>query len=453
MGISYSPDIPLCFVPLLALPILPCDALVCATHSARVATERRLSDIAERYSRVWDRPVPRLPRLEVIPWGVDAGRFVPRNPLLARRDLDLPTDRLILLCNGRLRIQDKMDWIPLLLIFEHVCRRVKERPLLVLAGSDTTDYGQYLLRQAASMGLGNDVRAFFNLPPASLPSLYAASDVFVAPTDTLTETFGLTIVEAMACGRPVVASDWNGYKELIAHGETGFKVRTHWANCFAELNDLAPVLDCDHEHLHMSQAVSVDVPEAARFITELLQNPALRQEMGHRARMRVERLYDWPVVVAQWEEMWSELAAIARVLPEEPSGPLEHLKPNSFNHFWHFPSEIVDNATTVRLTDRGKKVLANKAPLLLDPWSQGLLKPEMMRTVLTALKATGWFSSKYGTAIGELVELLEKPQGIGRDRILMHLMWLAKYDLVSLGEEGPRGDGASRKSPETGHAF
>ena len=72
----------------------------------------------------------------------------------------------------------------------------------------------------------------------------------------------------MACGRPVVASDWDGYKELIVHGETGFKVRTDWADCLGELNQLAPVLYGDQEHLHVGQSVSVDMRQMVGYLRD-----------------------------------------------------------------------------------------------------------------------------------------------------------------------------------------
>src|SRR5438045_1160308 len=56
----------------------------------------------------------------------------------------------------------------------------------------------------------------------------------------------------MACGRPVVASDWDGYRELIGHGETGFKVRTEWADCLGGLDELAPTLGWDPQYPNAS---------------------------------------------------------------------------------------------------------------------------------------------------------------------------------------------------------
>ena len=429
-GISYNADVHPCFTSLLTAQVYPCDAIVCLTQASRLAMQKRLTDIAERYSRAWDRPAPLLPRLELIPWGVDTQRFAPRDQGAARRDLDLPLDRPILLCVGRMRIQDKMDWTPLLLAFEHLLRSARERPLLVLAGAASSEYGERLLAQAVELGLRNDLRAFFNFPAACLPSLYAACDLFISPVDSPSESFGLTVVEAMACGRPVVASDWDGYKELIVHGETGFKVRTDWADCLGELNQLAPVLYGDQEHLHVGQSVSVDMRQMVGYLRQLVQNRELREAMGRRGRARALELYDWPIVVAQWQGLWGELAGIARSITEGERDRLDYLQSNYFQHFAHYASRIVDDNTPVQLTDRGKHALAGRVPLRLDPGARGFLDPRHLRHALEALRP--YRRARASLPLGRLTHTLLMTQGLSRDRALMHLMWLAKYGLVSL---------------------
>src|SRR5207249_4945651 len=96
-GISYSFQIDTRFVPLLMAQIYPCDAIVCLTQASRRAMEKRLQGIAESYSRAWGKPMPCMPRLEVIPWGIDTQRFAPRDRPVARQDLGLPQDRPIIL--------------------------------------------------------------------------------------------------------------------------------------------------------------------------------------------------------------------------------------------------------------------------------------------------------------------------------------------------------------------
>jgi len=368
----------------------------------------------------------------LIPWGIDTEHFLARDRTVARQDLNLPPDRPIVLSVGRVRIEDKMDYTPLVLAFERVCERIRPRPLLVLAGASPSEYGQRIVAQAAQLGLGNDTRTFFNLPPACLPSLYAACDVFVSPSDSPSESFGLTIIEAMACSRPVVASDWDGYKELIVHGETGFKVRTDWADCLGELNEIAPLLAWDHEHLHVGQSVSVDVGQMAEYLIRLLENRELREEMGRKARARVEALYDWCVIIPQWEALWAELGAIARTIDKRERDRLDYLRPNYFAHFRHYASRIIDDDVPLRLTARGRALLAGKTPLFLHPWASAFLKPEYLRAALAALKPAGWLRT--APSVGDLVGVLKRTHHLSRDQVLMHLMWLAKYDLLAFGD-------------------
>ena len=53
-----------------------------------------------------------------------------------------------------------------------------------------------------------------------------ASDIFVSLADNIQETFGLSVIEAMASSLPLVVSDWNGYKDLVNHGFNGFRIPT-----------------------------------------------------------------------------------------------------------------------------------------------------------------------------------------------------------------------------------
>jgi len=59
---------------------------------------------------------------------------------------------------------------------------------------------------------------------------YTASDLFVGPADNPQECSPLAPLEAMACGLPQVAADWNGYRDEVSHGETGLLVPTYWGD-------------------------------------------------------------------------------------------------------------------------------------------------------------------------------------------------------------------------------
>jgi len=72
----------------------------------------------------------------------------------------------------------------------------------------------------ARTGLRDAVTFLGTVPGSSLPGYYTSADVFCAPT-LGGEAFGLVLLEAMASGTPVVASDITGYNEVVTHGETG----------------------------------------------------------------------------------------------------------------------------------------------------------------------------------------------------------------------------------------
>jgi D-inositol-3-phosphate glycosyltransferase len=80
------------------------------------------------------------------------------------------------------------------------------------------------LRDAASaLGIANRVHFLGTIPHAALPELYAAADVVVG-TSFANETFGMVLAEASACARPVIATNFGGFPEVVRDGETGILV-------------------------------------------------------------------------------------------------------------------------------------------------------------------------------------------------------------------------------------
>jgi phosphatidylinositol alpha-1,6-mannosyltransferase len=107
-----------------------------------------------------------------------------------------------------------------------------------------------------------------------LPRYYRLGDVFAMPCrDRLggfeVEGWGNVVIEAAACGRPVVVGDSGGAREALVDGETGVLVD------------------------------GTRVEEVATAVADLLADPVLAQAMGRTGRDRVERDYTWPRAAAE----------------------------------------------------------------------------------------------------------------------------------------------------------
>jgi hypothetical protein len=168
---------------------------------------------------------------------------------------------------------------------------------------------------ASSMGLAGSLRIMADFKAELKPSLYAACDVFVSPADNQQETFGLTILEAMAAGKPVVASDFSGYRDLVSEGETGYLIPTIGPASFDPLDAARPVLPDFISALQSAQRTALDLGVLLDRLGRLAASPELRLEMGRAGRQRVRQYFDWPLVMARMLEGWRGLKSRAEQSP------------------------------------------------------------------------------------------------------------------------------------------
>ena len=127
-----------------------------------------------------------------------------------------------------------------------------------------------LERLAQELGLGDAVRFLGPVTDEELPALYNAADLYVGASrrhDLLVEGFGISLVEASACGLAVVGGRSGGVPDAVREGETGV-------------------------------LVDPDDPRAvAAGVNELLANPERRKQLGAAGRRAVESYYNWDRVV------------------------------------------------------------------------------------------------------------------------------------------------------------
>jgi glycogen synthase len=188
------------------------------THRGLVALERavykrgvRLVVLSEAFRDILhhDYAVPEE-RIRVIPGGVEVNRYATDLTRQgAREQLGWPLDRPILLTVRRL--VRRMGLENLVGAIKEVRRRVPEA-LLLIAG--TGHISKELSAEIRSLGLEENVRLLGFVPDEQLPLAYRAADLAVVPTVTL-EGFGLTAVESLAAGTPVLVTPVGGLPEVV----------------------------------------------------------------------------------------------------------------------------------------------------------------------------------------------------------------------------------------------
>ncbi len=192
----------------------------------------------------------------VIRHGIDTTRFTPCTDKAALRTrLGLDPDTVLVGCFGRVRAQKGTgDFV------DAMIRLLRDRDgVHAIAMGGRVGHESYVRELEARIkgaGLADRLRILPEAPVGTMPDWYAALDLYVAPQRW--EGFGLTVLEAMASGVPVVATRVGAFEELIADPATGTLVAPH------------------------------DVPGLARAIAPYLDDPTLRDRTAGDARPHVE---------------------------------------------------------------------------------------------------------------------------------------------------------------------
>jgi len=205
-------------------------------------------------------------RIHVIPNGVEIDRIERSPDVDLRSILSLPTSAQIVGVVARLVRYKGLD--SLLRAF---ARFLPQRDLYCVIIGDGPARVE-LERMTAELGL--EGRVFFLGLRVPVESFVKDFDVAVLPTRSDTEHCSNSILEYMACRRPVVATRVSGNDELVLDGETGYLVKAD------------------------------DVEALARRISDLLDNRGVAQRMGERGRNRVESKFNMVSIAERFVNLW-----------------------------------------------------------------------------------------------------------------------------------------------------
>ncbi len=203
----------------------------------------------------------------IIPNGIDVERFRLGVEPLEKFEDGSPT----ILFVGRLESRKGIRY--LLQAFPYVWERLPKARLVVVGpGTIRTLYRYYSSSEA------RERIVFEGLVAAKdLPRYYASCDVFCSPA-TGQESFGIVLLEAMACGKALVASDIPGYRCVVSHGEDGMLVPPR------------------------------SPKRLAVMLSKVLSDKALREHLGAQGRRKAEQ-YSWSRIAEQVEDYYLEVMA------------------------------------------------------------------------------------------------------------------------------------------------
>jgi glycosyltransferase involved in cell wall biosynthesis len=308
---------------LLTGAVMPWDALICTSQAVR-DTVQVLLDAQVDYLR-WRVGAQRftLPQLPVIPLGAHCNDFVqpPEARRIARAALRIADDEVVALFLGRLSFHAKAHPHAMYLGLETAARQSGQKTVLLQCGWFANPNIENSFKGGAAQ-FAPSVRCLWadGREAAARQQAWAAADLFISLVDNIQETFGLTPIEAMAAGLPVVITDWNGYKETVRDGIDGFRIAT-WMpppplGAAQALRHEAGVCNYDTYLGMISQHVAVDHRQLAERLTALLANPGLRHSLGAAGCLRARTEFDWSVVYSQYRALWDHLADIRAHSPE-----------------------------------------------------------------------------------------------------------------------------------------
>ncbi|MBI5926827.1 MAG: glycosyltransferase family 4 protein [Aquabacterium sp.] len=305
---------------MVSAPLMPWDALICTSTAAKQVVERIWAQERDYIQwRMGTHAAPPMPQLPVIPLGVHARDFnrPPQTRQAAREGLGIAPDEVVMLFMGRLSFHSKAHPHAMYVALQAAAAQTGQAITLVQCGVFGSELAESAFKEGAAQ-FCPDVRTIFieGQDAQRRPWAWAAADVFISLADNVQETFGLTPVEAMAAGLPVVVSDWNGYKDTVRDGVDGFRIPT-WmpqagaADGWASSLETA-AMDFDMYSGLSGQAIALDMQMLVERLVQLIEQPDLRQRLGEQGRAHAAAHFDWAEVFKQYISLWNEQTAMRK---------------------------------------------------------------------------------------------------------------------------------------------
>ena len=350
-------------------PSQPFDVIISPSRCGAEAYQGLLDHASEWLGKISPAPPRYAGSVEVIPYGIDTSHYDGLHKPACRLALDLPQEALILLSFGRFSRQEKADLVPLLLAFQKVHAMRPEALLVVAGGARSDGYVNNLRGIVGKLGLGGAVHFCEDVDGSDKVLYYGAADIFVAASDNIQETYGLTLLEAMAAGLPTIAPAWDGYREIIREGKTGMLIPTYRSPMPTTSEHVLRIAESivGYGHRDLHESVVVDPEAWVAAMATLMRNPGLRAAMGEAGRATCRSDYEQATQSRRIGDLLLDRVTMAAKSPWPVTSPLAPYHDPVGARFAHYPS--------------GGNV-APQAALAMGPWGA---EPQQQAAIIDSL--------------------------------------------------------------------
>lgn len=424
---------------LLTAPTQKWDALICTSRAVKASVNHLLGEMGEYLASRFNAPAitPNL-QLPIIPLGIDCAQFDAGDKEQEyrhkwRSQLGIGEEDIVFLFVGRLSFHAKAHPTPMYLALENTAKQTGKKIHLIQSGWFAHESINEAFRVSAkALCPSVNMICVDGRQPDLRKEIWFAADIFTSLSDNIQETFGLTPIEAMAAGLPVVISDWDGYRDTVRHGMEGFAVPTltpppGYGTDLALRFELE-VDNYDYYIGNTSLATSVDIAACTRAYTALVEDKGLRQRMGEAGKKRASLVYDWKRIITAYMDLWGELALLrqsanesVRKTPQKPSNPL---RDDPFSLFSTYPTATLQPGDTVTLL-QPEPVAYFENMMRLAVHNFGYHAPDTLCKHLLNILATEGAST-----VANLLKTVHPSQAFLATRALVEC---AKIGLVSIG--------------------
>jgi glycosyltransferase involved in cell wall biosynthesis len=426
-------------------PVQSWDAVICTSDAVKDTFDYVLKTWADYLDDRLQAKAAAPVQLPVIPLGVDCDKFQPdERSAEARKRIreqqGIGEEDIAVLFVGRLAFHAKAHPLPMYQALEEAARVTGKRVHLIQAGWFANEAIGKVFKAGAARHCPS-VNAIFldGRKPEIRHEIWHAADIFTSLSDNIQETFGLTPIEAMAAGLPVVVTDWNGYRQTVRDGIDGIMVPTAMpppgAGVELALRYAMGIDDYDAYVGHTGQFTAVDTAFCTQAYIKLMTDPELRKSMGEAGRKRVREDFDWPVIIAAYQALWAELQARrekdGETAPLRPGRPPHPLRADPFTVFSRYPSIRLDENAVLSLApgaDASLLAAMRKEPTV-SVSNRLMASQEDCEKILSQLRANG------PSRLPDLLSLV--PKDGHRVVFLRSVGWMAKVGLISVS----RGEG------------